>query len=237
MKQERSFYRDEARSRLVGRYGEVILYTIIVAVITGIITSLTDTFRPEIQNGVIVDQGIPALVVLFIFSAISFLVSAGITYSTTSLYIDVADGGEFEIFEKLKSGFVEEYGRNIVLVFMEGLFIFLWSLLLVIPGIIKSYAYNMSMYLAVKDRTLGGVDAITKSKNMMNGNKSDLFLLDLSYIGWYLLSILTLGILLLWVIPRHQTARTLFFNEIYYGSIDYKPEVEEEKVVEEEALF
>lgn len=71
----------------------------------------------------------------------------------------------------------------------------------------------------------------------MVGNKSDLFLLDLSYIGWYLLSILTLGILLLWVVPRHQTARTLFFNEIYYGSIDYVPEVEEEKVVEEEALF
>lgn len=235
MKQERSFYRDEARSRLVGRYGEVILYTIIVAVITGIITSLTDTFRPEIQNGVIVDQGIPALVTLF--SAISFLVSAGIAYSTTSLYIDVADGGSFEIIEKIKSGFVNEYGRNIVLVFMEGLFIFLWTLLLVIPGIIKSYAYSMSMYLAVKDRSLSGIDAITKSKNLMNGSKGDLFLLDLSYIGWYLLSILTLGILLLWVVPRHQTARTLFFNEIYYGSIDYIPEVEEEKVQEEESLF
>lgn len=233
--QERSFYREEARSRLVGRYGEVILYTIIVTVITGIITSLTDSFRPEIQNGVIVDQGIPALVTLF--SAISFLVSAGITYSTTSLYIDVADGGNFEIFDKLKSGFVEEYGRNIVLVFMEGLFIFLWSLLLIIPGIIKSYAYSMSMYLAVKDRGLSGMDAITKSKNLMYGSKTELFLLDLSYIGWYLLSILTLGILLLWVIPRHQTARTLFFNDIYFANFGDPSETETENVQEEESLF
>jgi uncharacterized membrane protein len=116
---------------------------------------------------------------------------------------------------------------------MQGLFTFLWALLLIIPGIIKAYAYSMSMYIAIKEPRVQGIEAITRSKTMMDGHKMDLFLLDLSYIGWYLLSLLTFGILLLWVVPRHQTARTLVFNEIYYDGVE---PVKEEKP-EEDDIF
>ncbi|MDD3123587.1 MAG: DUF975 family protein, partial [Candidatus Izemoplasmatales bacterium] len=58
---------------------------------------------------------------------------------------------------------------------------------------------------------------ITKSNELTSGHKFRIFLIDLSFLGWYLLSILTFGILLLWILPRHQTARTLLFEEIYEG--------------------
>jgi uncharacterized membrane protein len=73
----------------------------------------------------------------------------------------------------------------------------------------------MASYLLVNEKTLGPVDAITKSRQLMDGKKMQLFMLDLSYIGWYLLSLLTLGILTIWVSPWHQTARTLFFADVY----------------------
>ena len=231
MKELRSFYREEAQRKLTGRYGEVIIYLILTGIATGILTSLTDSFRPEYQGGVMVDQGVPGLVTLF--SALGFLLSAGLAYSVQSLFIDISNNEEFNIWQKIKSGFVNDYGRNIVLVFMQGLFTFLWALLLIIPGIIKAYAYSMSMYIAIKEPRVQGIEAITRSKTMMDGHKMDLFLLDLSYIGWYLLSLLTFGILLFWVVPRHQTARTLVFNEIYYDGVE---PVKEEKP-EEDDIF
>lgn len=227
MKELRSFYREEAQRKLTGKYGEVILYLILTGIVAGIFTSLTDSFRPDYQDGIMIDQGIPALVTLF--SVLGFLFSAGIAYSTQSLFIDITNDEQFNVWEKIKIGFVNDYGRNIVLVFMQGLFTFLWALLLIVPGIIKAYAYSMSMYIVNKEPQVQGIEAITRSKTIMSGHKMDLFLLDLSYIGWYLLSILTLGILLLWVVPRHSTARTLVFNEIYYDGVEpVKVEKQEE---------
>jgi uncharacterized membrane protein len=84
----------------------------------------------------------------------------------------------------------------------------------VIPGFIKSYSYAMSYYLIVQDKLLSPINAITKSRKFMDGHKLDLFMLDLGYLGWYLLSLFTFGILLIWVIPWHQTARTLFFADV-----------------------
>jgi uncharacterized membrane protein len=83
--------------------------------------------------------------------------------------------------------------------------------LFIIPGIVKSYSYALSSYLLVNDKTLGPVDAITKSRTLMNGKKMQLFMLDLGYLGWYVISLFTFGILSIWVSAWHQTARTLFF--------------------------
>ncbi len=229
-----SFYKEEAKSKMMDRYGEVILFLIIITLISVGLTALTDNFRPVIQEGIIVDSGIPALVTLF--SAISFLFSAGIAYSSASLYIDISNNESFELMDKLKSGFTNEYGRNIVLVFLHSLFLVLWAFLFIIPAFIKAYSYAMSMYIGVKEPKITGLDAITKSRQLMNGNKTSLFVLDLSYIGWYLLSILTFGILLLWVVPKHQTARTLFFNEIYIGNNPVQVDTKEKDIFDTELL-
>jgi uncharacterized membrane protein len=97
---------------------------------------------------------------------------------------------------------------------IQSFFLAFWTLLLIIPGIIKSYSYALTSYLIVQDRLLSPINAITKSRKLMDGHKFNLFMLDLGYLGWYVLSIFTFGVLLAWVIPWHQTARTLFFADV-----------------------
>lgn len=97
---------------------------------------------------------------------------------------------------------------------LQALFLFLWMLLLVFPAIIKSYAYSMSYFIMADNPGITATQAITQSRQMMDGNKWRLFCLDLSFIGWYLLSVLTLGILLLWVIPYHHAAKAQFYLDL-----------------------
>ncbi len=80
--------------------------------------------------------------------------------------------------------------------------VFLWSLLFVIPGIIKGYEYRMVRYIVAENPTISWADAKELSKSMMDGNKMEAFILDLSFVGWYMLSILTCGLLsIFWVNP------------------------------------
>lgn len=94
------------------------------------------------------------------------------------------------------------------------LYVALWSLLLFIPGIIKSYSYAMTYYILVERPELSANQAIDESRRLMIGHKFDLFYLDLSFIGWILLSMLTCGIGLLWVMPYWVTARAAFWEDI-----------------------
>lgn len=92
---------------------------------------------------------------------------------------------------------------NIVCVsFLQNLFIFLWSLLLVIPGIVKSYQYRMIPYLLAEDPGLSFSEAKRLSTEMMDGEKWDAFVLDLSFILWEILSVVTLRLVgIFWVDP------------------------------------
>ena len=83
-----------------------------------------------------------------------------------------------------------------------------------IPGIIKSYSYAMTMYILADHPEMAPLDAIAESKRIMTGNKWRLFCLDLSFIGWLVLCILTFGILTLWVAPYQQCARAEFYESI-----------------------
>ena len=98
------------------------------------------------------------------------------------------------------------------------IFQFLWTLLLFIPGIIKSYSYAMTPYI-VNDLVESGQEvhattAITASRQLMAGHKWELFVLDLSFIGWYLLCIITLGIGFIWLIPYERTTKANFYRQL-----------------------
>ena len=94
------------------------------------------------------------------------------------------------------------------------LFIILWYLLLIVPGIIAAYSYSMTFYILADDPNISAIDALNKSKSMMDGHKMDLFLMSLSFIGWALLCILTLGIGLLWLIPYMNVSIAKFYQDI-----------------------
>ncbi|MCR5587073.1 MAG: DUF975 family protein [Lachnospiraceae bacterium] len=92
-------------------------------------------------------------------------------------------------------GFKNDYMRNVGGIFLRDLYIGLWSLLFVIPGIVKTYSYRMTPYILADRPELSANEAITESRRMMDGHKWDMFVLDLSFLGWQILSALTLGIL------------------------------------------
>lgn len=103
---------------------------------------------------------------------------------------------------ELLYGFKNGYGNVVVGMFMRDLFTFLWSLLFIVPGIIKSYSYRMVPNLLADEPGISGPEAMERSKQMMHGHKWKTFLLDLSFIGWFLLSVITLGIVnVFWTQP------------------------------------
>lgn len=106
------------------------------------------------------------------------------------------------------------YGRWLGASLLVALFVFLWSLLLVIPGIVKAYSYAMTPYILHDNPEMGVSDSLRRSQQMMKGYKTKLFLLDLSFIGWLLLGFITFGIGLLWVCPYMETARAKFYEEL-----------------------
>ena len=124
----------------------------------------------------------------------------------------------------------KNFVHNMVLGLLQGLYILLWTLLLIIPGIVKTYAYSMAYYVSLDNPELTPDQCITKSKELTDGYKWKLFCLDLSYIGWLLLCVLTLGILGFWVTPRMQTARYAFYCDLV-GKPQYP--VQEETPAEE----
>ncbi|MCL2082459.1 MAG: DUF975 family protein [Oscillospiraceae bacterium] len=107
-----------------------------------------------------------------------------------------------------------------ILYLLMGLFTFLWSLLLVVPGIIKGFSYSAAPYIMATNPGMKPLEAINRSKEIMHGRKMDLFVLELSFLGWALLATLTLGILYIWLAPYMGTAVAQF-----YASIGIVPQI------------
>lgn len=123
------------------------------------------------------------------------------------------------------AGFEKGYMNIVKILLRRDIAIILWSMLFVIPGIIKAYEYRMIPYLLAENPNMTWKEAFTESKTMMTGNKWKAFVLDLSFIGWNLLSILTLGILsIFYVNPYRFSTNAALYEAIKYGYID-TPEV------------
>ena len=116
-------------------------------------------------------------------------------------------------YSKIVFVFSHGYWKNVAItMFLKDLFVALWSLLLIVPGIIKAYEYKMVPYLLVENPEMPYQDALARSKEMMDGQKWNAFVLDLSFLGWFILEALTLGVLgLFYVNPYYyQTQAELY---------------------------
>ena len=158
-----------------------------------------------------------AAVAALIYSAIAGGLSAiPVIGGLCSLFVGV-------LFE----GF-QDYGRIFVTMLLQAVYTILWSLLLVIPGIIKSYSYAMTSFILKDEPEMKNNAAIEKSMAMMEGNKMKLFMLDLSFIGWAILCIFTLGIGLLFLQPYVAISRAAFYEDLKAqqgGSVEVNVEV------------
>lgn len=103
-------------------------------------------------------------------------------------------------------GFGWKYGRSLGTMILVAIYTFLWSLLLIIPGIIKTYAYSMALFVSRDYPDIPVDDCIYLSRKLMNGYKFKLFCLQLSFLGWFILSVLTCGIGFLWLVPYYYAS-------------------------------
>lgn len=210
----KSYYQQEAKTLVSGKYKNFVIFLVINLLIVGVLSYYSNGFRYSAENGVLtitVKLGYP---IFTIISIITLIVRSAFQSGRMSMFYDLVNNQEMPLIDNLKVGFTHELIRSVVLVFVRDFFIILWSILLIVPGVIKAYAYSMAMYLTYKKPSIGSVGAINLSKSMTKGFKKQIFLLDLSYLPWYLLGILTLGVLWFWALPRHLTARVLLFDDI-----------------------
>jgi uncharacterized membrane protein len=186
------------------------IFSVIVSAVVGIGSPFAPTF--DDQTFEVVNPGNPGLYQLF--NLIGVMLGGYVIFGMTKTYIGITNNEQPIIEDALLAGIKNQPVRAPLLNLIQSFFLGLWTLLFIIPGIIKSYSYALSSYLIVQDRLLSPINAITKSRKLMDGHKFNLFMLDLGYLGWYVLSIFTFGILLVWVTAWHQTARMLYFADI-----------------------
>lgn len=103
-------------------------------------------------------------------------------------------------------GFPEDFGGTLLLGLLSSLFTFLWGLLLVVPGIVKAYSYSQAFFVKVDRPEYDWRACMDESIRLMDGHKMDLFILDLSFLGWYIVGALCIGVGTLWVYPYHMAA-------------------------------
>lgn len=144
------------------------------------------------------------------------IVMAGpLAYGIASVFLALERGSRKPVVEDLFCGFNSKSRSSIISAGISiYVYTFLWSLLFVIPGIVASYSYSMTYYILLDNPEMNSKQAIEKSKQMMNGNKKDLFFLDLTFIGWILLGVISCGIGLLWVYPYIETSHAVFYDAI-----------------------
>lgn len=240
---ENSYLRNEAERLLKGRYGEALLMFLMVFALTFTAGFIAEIFAPVYEiNEVtfvrtLIDPGTPSL--YFIFSIISSILGVFTAFITQKYYIEVTEERAVEKFEIFKDGFRDQPVRTLVASLLVSIFTLLWLLLLIIPGIIKGYAYSMWLYLLAQDPSLTASDAINESKELTKGFKFRIFMMDLYYVLLYIAVMIVVVILfgfgtlnpfvfgivisvfsilfIVFILPRYMTSRTLLFNEIYYG--------------------
>ncbi|MDA3882900.1 MAG: DUF975 family protein [Bacteroidales bacterium] len=190
----------QAREALQGKWGTAVIITLIYMLCVGAI------------------QAIPGL------GQIAALVLAGplaLGYMIFALLIARKQDADVNT---LFSGF-QNFGNAFVLYLLMMVFILLWTLLLIIPGIIAGFSYSMAYFILSENPDMKPMDAIDASKKMMYGYKMKLFFLYLRFLGWALLCILTFGIGFLWLAPYMQVSLALFYEDIKTKPI--QPEIEQ----------
>ena len=180
--------------------------------------------RENLGGGIFQTMWLLTLVVILIVSAIlgvasytvigAILLTGPMEYGLCRILTATARGKKDIDFARLFDAFKEDFGNVVLLGFLKELFIALWSLLFIIPGIVKSYSYAMAAFIQQDAEDKNWKKSIDQSRAMMDGQKLKLFCLDLSFIGWYILGALCFGVGVFFVMPYHEQARAEFYEDL-----------------------
>lgn len=144
---------------------------------------------------------------------LTLIISPILCFSLTKIYLKVSRDQNFTLKDFFK-GIINSnpMDKVIWLDILKAIFTFLWSLLFIIPGIVKNYSYSMAVYILADDSSMKAKEALAESQRIMMGHKWQLFILDLSFIWWNLLIIITFGIASIYVVPYTEATRANFYN-------------------------
>jgi len=220
-----SMLRARARENLRGNWGLSIGVAAIAFLLGGILNSIS--FFPQIDSNTqivflqklnqVLEEGIRIGNLTIglkngILGFAGFILGGVIELGYAQFLLKQHDGGKLD-WHDLFSQF-DRFGQGFAQKFLRELYTLLWGLLLVIPGIVKSLSYSMTPYIMAEQPQLSAKEAIEKSELMMEGHKWELFVLQLSFIGWGILSVLSFNIGNLVLNPYRNAAMTAFYREL-----------------------
>lgn len=175
-----------------------------VSLIAGLINGISTTTSSESDIGVLIIE----LIISFVCGILAMIIDVGLIRWMTNFINDKETKIEM-LFSKFKDW------KQVTMVFIhQYAMVLLYTLLLIIPGMIKALGYSLVPYILANDSNMGSDEVLKLSEKMMKGHKMDLFIFSLSFIGWHLLAIFTLGILEIWIIPYQETATTKYLLDI-----------------------
>lgn len=196
--------KQQALVALKGKWGLAVGTTLLLYIINGVIFSIFNTIWgvKETQGSLIVEISVMIIMGPLILG-VYYLILNAVRKKTIRI------GHIFRWFQDLNK-FVEAFLTYLLV----KIYIWLWTLLFIIPGIIKSFSYSMTYFIINDHPEYSMNQAITESRRMMDGHKIEYFLLCLSFIGWFLLSVITLGVGFLWLAPYFYTTKAEFYKDL-----------------------
>lgn len=220
--------KEKARASLSGNWGVSIAVAVVASLLGALLTG--GSFLPEMKYDFPLDR-FPALAQYVegwnrgleigtmkfsfragIFGFAAFLIGGVLQMGYARILLNQHDGKEFR-FGDLFSMF-DYFGTGFAQRFLRSLYEILWSLLFIIPGIMKSYSYAMTPFILAENPQLTASQAIERSEDMMDGHRWELFVLDLSFIGWALLAGLTLNLGNLALNPYRNATYAAFYRQL-----------------------
>ena len=224
-------FRSIARLSLKGKWPIAILAGFIVVLLGGSVSPVTFSYTVNVDvsdTSSALDLGnspsllpdwIPAvatvmLVAAIIYAILYFVVGSVIAIGYAKFNLDVVDHGEVKMGTIFSC--MHMWKTAVVTRLLTSLIIFLWSLLLIIPGIMAAYSYAMTDYILAENPDMKATEAMKVSKEMMKGNRFRLFCLELSFIGWVIVCLFTCGLGAFVLKPYEEAAYAAFYREVSF---------------------
>lgn len=201
---ERTFIKRKAKAQLKGKF-----VLAAVTLLLGQILSNIDLLSPEFYKL----EATESSITFTALRILSFLLSGVMCLGMSRLSLNIINNREEAEFGNLFSGF-SVYLKTLGLYILSTLAIMLGTVLLIVPGIIISLMFSQAYYILAEDDNKSIIQCLRESSEIMKGHKWELFLLQLSFIGWMLLVIVTVGLAVIWVEPYTQVTFANYYLEL-----------------------
>ena len=183
--------------------------------------TLKQTAKDSLRGkyGIAIGTTFVAVIILAVLQVIpvvgsigSIILTGAIEVGLAIVFLEIIRNWQCEFGDMFK-GFYN-FGTNCVAGILVAIYTALWSLLFVIPGIVKAYSYSMTYYILADHPEMTANQAIAESQKMMNGHKARLFVLELSFIPWLFLVSITIGLAAFYVVPYMQATMAAFYEDL-----------------------